>query len=253
MSRGKFSIEILLFLCHIIVVNRKNLPWFLFLFSFALILCREPAMQLARHLGRPVNELATDKYVQEKILNIPRGLSAEKEGVWRGLKVALPETLLADIQQTLPVLGENTEEKWVEIDLSQQKLYAREGDRVVFEFPISSGLPWTPTVTGEFRVWHKNKAQLMSGGSKENGSYYYLPNVPFNMYFYKGFAMHGTYWHNDFGKPRSHGCVNMRTEDAKALYYWISPQTESWGTFATESSPGTRVVVHGTTPTQNIW
>ena len=231
---------------------REKLPWLISLFALGVVLMGG-SIRLLQHLTQPVNELGTDKYVREKILQAPQGLSAEKEGVWRGLKVIVPETLLADIRQSLPILGESTEEKWVEIDLSQQKLFVREGNRLIFEFPISSGLPWTPTVTGEFRVWHKNKAQLMEGGSKENNNYYYLPNVPFNMFFYKGYAMHGAYWHNDFGKPRSHGCVNMRPEDAKSLYYWIAPQAEAWGISATKSSPGTRVVVHGVTPTQNIW
>ena len=65
----------------------------------------------------------------------------------------------------------------------------------------------------------------MAGGSKALGTYYYLPNVPCTMYFYKGYGLHGTYWHNNFGHPMSHGCVNMKTEEACTLFDWASVGT----------------------------
>lgn len=141
-------------------------------------------------------------------------------------------------------------EKWIEIDLTNQKIRAHEGEEVLYEFPISSGKPWTPTVTGEFRIWSKFKYTKMSGGSRALGTYYYLPNVPFTMYFYRDYGIHGTYWHNNFGNPMSHGCVNMRTPDAERLFYWASPQIEpnQWSIRATQNNPGTKVIVHGTTP-----
>ncbi|MBI5619492.1 L,D-transpeptidase, partial [Candidatus Gottesmanbacteria bacterium] len=83
------------------------------------------------------------------------------------------------------------------------------------------------------------------------GPGYYLPDVPYVMYFYLGYAIHGTYWHNNFGHPMSHGCVNMRIEDAKTLFEWSSPQvtdTKAWSTNATSENAGTKVVIYGTTP-----
>jgi hypothetical protein len=88
----------------------------------------------------------------------------------------------------------------------------------------------------------------MHGGS--GSTYYYLPNVPCTQYFNNGFGLHGTYWHNNFGHPMSHGCVNLRTEDACTLFYWTSPPVEADQTMVRPSSEykGTRVVVHGETP-----
>ena len=72
----------------------------------------------------------------------------------------------------------------------------------------------------------------MSGGSKELGTYYYLPNVPYIMFFYNdkvskstGYSLHGTYWHNNFGVPMSHGCINMRTGDVAQIYNWATVGT----------------------------
>lgn len=149
------------------------------------------------------------------------------------------------------VLGSHTaadgSEKWIEVDLSDQRLYAWEGDRKVFEFAISTGRPGYDTVQGEFRVWAKVRNQAYRGGSKERGDYYYLPNVPYSLFFYKGYAIHGAYWHNDFGiKRRSSGCVNLSPSDAEQIYNWAGPSMpENVGSVrATPDNPGVRVVVH---------
>lgn len=138
-------------------------------------------------------------------------------------------------------------EKWIEVDISDQKLYALEGDKQVYAFAISSGRSGYDTVQGEFRVWRKVRMQAYKGGSKQRGDYYYLPNVPYSLFFHKGYAIHGTYWHNDFGiRRRSHGCVNMRIADAEKIYHWAGPAMSA-GVNALNSSdknPGIRVVVH---------
>lgn len=157
--------------------------------------------------------------------------------------VAQPITLISQIRvlgQTLPVT-----EKWIEVDLSQQKLYAYEDDKIIYEFLISSG-KWAPTPVGEFRIWSKLRYLTMSGGDKANGTYYYLPNVPYVMFFYQAFALHGTYWHNNFGIPMSHGCVNLNVIDAEKLFTWTGPiLTGSIATaYPTKDNPGTRVVIH---------
>ncbi|NOX61315.1 MAG: L,D-transpeptidase family protein [Chloroflexi bacterium] len=104
--------------------------------------------------------------------------------------------------------------KWIEIDLSSQRLIAREGNKVVFRTRISSGLPRTPTPVGRYRIRLKIRRQTMSGPG------YRLPNVQWVMYFVGNYAIHGTYWHNNFGRPMSHGCVNATNKAARFLYNW---------------------------------
>jgi len=149
------------------------------------------------------------------------------------------------VEPKVAVLGEAGDERWVEIDLSAQKLYAHNGTNIDYEFLISSG-KWAPTPTGEFRIWTKMKYTKMEGGKKGTGTYYYLPNVPYTQYFYKGYGLHGTYWHSNFGQPMSHGCVNLATPNAEKLFYWTSPPVEPGkGTvYPTKENPGTRVVIH---------
>ena len=102
--------------------------------------------------------------------------------------------------------------------MSTQTLTAYEGNQAVHSSLISSGTWAYPTVTGQFRVWLRYQSQDMNG--YRLGYNYYLPNVPYVMYFYKDYAIHGTYWHNNFGTPMSHGCVNMTIANAQWLYNW---------------------------------
>jgi lipoprotein-anchoring transpeptidase ErfK/SrfK len=106
--------------------------------------------------------------------------------------------------------------RWIEVNLSEQRVYAWEGDVLMASFLASTGTWATPTVTGTFSIWHKTPLQAMSGPG------YYLPNVPYVMYFYKDYGLHGTYWHNNFGTPMSHGCVNLTIPDSEWLYNWAS-------------------------------
>lgn len=170
----------------------------------------------------------------------------EKEAYFDNQKITPPLAMLPELSLTdQKVLGENTgEEKWIEVDLSDQKLRAWEGNNLFLESLISSGKTY-PTPTGEFRIWAKFKYTKMSGGSKENKTYYYLPNVPYTMYFYQSFALHGTYWHNNFGHPMSHGCVNLPTPIAEKLFYWTLPSVGSKNSvLASNDNLGTRVVIH---------
>ena len=111
------------------------------------------------------------------------------------------------------------------VDLSEQRLYAYEDDTMVRTTLISSGLPQYPTVVGTFYIYLKYESTRMAGPG------YDLPNVPYTMYFYKGYGLHGTYWHSNFGTPMSHGCVNMPTEEAQWAFYWAdygTPVTVQW-------------------------
>jgi lipoprotein-anchoring transpeptidase ErfK/SrfK len=110
-------------------------------------------------------------------------------------------------------------EHWIDVDLSQQRVYAYAGDTLMNSFIVSTGTWQTPTVTGKFKIWVKVRSQAMTGPG------YYLPDVPFVMYFYKDYGLHGTYWHNNFGTPMSHGCVNLATPDAEWLYNFASVGT----------------------------
>ena len=146
------------------------------------------------------------------------------------------------------VLGTTTAdgaEKWIDVNLTTEQLTAYEGNKVVMQFPISSG-KWAPTPVGTFNIWIKTRSQSMVGGSQELGTYYNLPNVPDNMFFFSGYAIHGAYWHNNFGHPMSHGCVNEPLANAHQIFEWAGPVVPAGqnAVRATPENPGTRVVVH---------
>lgn len=161
-----------------------------------------------------------------------------------------PRPALTGLAQTISeeeksVLGTSATDKWIEIDLSEQKMIAHEGERVFLESLVSTGL-WGRTPPGEYRVWYKIRATKMEGGSRANNTYYYLPNVPYVMFFNGDIGIHGTYWHQNFGQPMSHGCVNSPTPIAEKLFYWADPSLPEGKLLvrASAANPGTRVVVH---------
>ncbi|MGZ9221786.1 MAG: L,D-transpeptidase family protein [Anaerolineales bacterium] len=104
--------------------------------------------------------------------------------------------------------------RWIDVDLTNQRVYAYEGDIIVNSFIVSTGTWRTPTVTGKFKVY----IRLRSGSMRGPG--YFLPDVPYIMYFHGNYGLHGTYWHSNFGTPMSHGCVNLSIDDAAWLYNW---------------------------------
>jgi LysM repeat protein len=104
--------------------------------------------------------------------------------------------------------------KRIVVHLEDQRVDAYENGRLVRSVMVSTGLPKTPTVQGEFRIYQKLISQTMTGPG------YYLPGVPYVMYFYQGYGLHGTYWHKNFGRPMSHGCVNLPTLEAEWFYSW---------------------------------
>lgn len=176
-------------------------------------------------------------------------VSDQAYAIFERRKIFVPR--LAFSQRPANVLGASYPNRWIEVDLSEQTLRAWDGDSLFLETKVSTGLPWFATPEGEFRIWSKIRATRMEGGS---GKYYYnLPNVPFVMFFenketpgMKGFSLHGTYWHDEFGTPRSHGCVNLRTSVAEKLFYWTSPEVPDNKNFvrAGKGEPGTKIVIH---------
>lgn len=118
--------------------------------------------------------------------------------------------------------------KRIVVNRTTQTLYAYEGDTVVMEEDISTGLELTPTPGGTFTIFRKTPSRYMQGPIPEvSDQYYDLPGVPWNLYFTHGGAViHGAYWHTSFGTKYSHGCVNLPPEVARELYYWADLGTK---------------------------
>jgi lipoprotein-anchoring transpeptidase ErfK/SrfK len=121
--------------------------------------------------------------------------------------------------------------KSIIVDLSDQWLYALEGDAIIFDAPVSTGRDGFNTPVGRFAIYHKTRSQTMRGCA--GGECWSVPDVPHAMYIVGGVALHGTYWHNQFGSGvrRSHGCVNLPLKSAAWLYGWASlgtPVTVRW-------------------------
>lgn len=114
--------------------------------------------------------------------------------------------------------------QWIEINLSSQRLIAWEGSLPVYAVIISTGKTATPTPTGVFAIQTRHRSTRMQGED------YDVPDVPYTMYYDGGYAIHGAYWHNRFGTPVSHGCINVAVDHARWLFYW--------------AAVGTPVVVH---------
>ncbi|MDX1664050.1 MAG: L,D-transpeptidase [Candidatus Promineifilaceae bacterium] len=108
---------------------------------------------------------------------------------------------------------------WVEVDLFQQTVAAYEGDRMVYATLASTGLPRFETNEGLFTVYARHMEWDMWGG-EVGDDYYYLQDVPHTLFFDDEIALHGAYWHDDFGKVRSHGCVNLPPRSAEWIYFW---------------------------------
>jgi lipoprotein-anchoring transpeptidase ErfK/SrfK len=163
---------------------------------------------------------------------------AYQDDIERRTTAFLPQSLAHLTPVKMPM-----EERWIRVDLSEQIVVAYEGKKPVRAFIVSSGLPGTPTVTGEFRIRTKVTEQVMYGGVGSN--YYYLPGVKWVQYFYQEYSFHGTYWHNSFGRPMSHGCLNMTNADAKWLFDWAGPVWDGKTTWykSSQENPGTLVII----------
>lgn len=144
-----------------------------------------------------------------------------------------------------PPEGVSDTERWIDVDLSEQTLVAYEGETPVFATLISSGRKGFETPTGEFRIYNKHVSITMDdpdGGDEA----YSIEDVPWTQYFEEGYALHAAFWHDRFGRVRSHGCVNLSPADARRLFFWTGPHVAEGvhGVIATTENPGTRVVVH---------
>jgi hypothetical protein len=133
-----------------------------------------------------------------------------------------------DPARRMPAWGKNGE-KWIDVNLTKQTIVLYEGTKPVYATLISSGEAGledhehsTATKRGIFRIHTKHMSSTMS--SAEAGEEFELREVPYVQYFDEGYAMHGAYWHDRFGIPKSHGCINLAPEDARRIFFWTEPQ-----------------------------
>ncbi|MEM9454573.1 MAG: L,D-transpeptidase family protein [Myxococcota bacterium] len=140
-------------------------------------------------------------------------------------------------------------ERWIDVSLSKQMLVAYEGSRPVYVTLVSTGRKGTEeepfeTPPGRYRIRSKHVSSTMDGMTASDGNYS-IQDVPWAMFFEGSYALHGAFWHNSFGRVRSHGCVNLGASDARWLFMWTTPfLPEGWhGVHAHEGSPGTTVIV----------
>lgn len=116
--------------------------------------------------------------------------------------------------------------RWININISQQIVTAYEDGAPVKVTLTSTGTSRNPTELGVWKIYHRLPKQDMKGGSRATGDYYYLKDVPYPQYFHmSGEGLHGTYWHDNFGRRMSHGCVNLSTPMAGWFYGWANVGT----------------------------
>ncbi|OGF28169.1 hypothetical protein A2303_01940 [Candidatus Falkowbacteria bacterium RIFOXYB2_FULL_47_14] len=121
--------------------------------------------------------------------------------------------------------GVGKDEYWIDVDLSRKVLTLIKGENPEFVTWFSPGLANYPTRTGVFRIYRKYAKKTMAGGPPLFGDSFYLPDVPYTMYYSGSFAIHGTYWHDRFGFAKSHGCTNLTRGDAEYVFSKVSEGT----------------------------
>jgi hypothetical protein len=165
---------------------------------------REPVLLTGKKLPRGMLEVSDGTFVAESAMRvIPR-------------RTSFPSFATGD-------------RKWVDVSVKEQSLVAYVGRKPVYVTLVSTGRSGLmdpeetdATVRGSFMIYQKDVSSTMDGDEDRSDSFN-LHDVPFVQYFHKGYALHGTYWHDDFGKPRSHGCVNLAPVDAAWLFEWTDP------------------------------
>jgi lipoprotein-anchoring transpeptidase ErfK/SrfK len=195
----------------------------------------------------PVSRFTVVELTGERVIIKGHAYEETTEGWWmrgnEGTKTS-PSAPPADLKPG---------EKWVDVNVNNQTLVAFEGEKPVFATAVSTGRRNKadkerdyPTPPGSFRIREKHIAATMDGDVASDGPYS-IEDVPWIMYFKGSYALHGAFWHGNFGRKQSHGCVNLAPLDARAMFNWTEPRLPpGWhGVWATPEKPGTRVVVHG--------
>jgi lipoprotein-anchoring transpeptidase ErfK/SrfK len=162
-----------------------------------------------------------------------------------GAETYLPARAVAVARAATPPEDLGPDERWIDVNLTEQTLVAYEGATPVFATLVSSGRPGHETPTGSFRIYGKHVTITMDD-TLAGDEAYSIEDVPWTQYFSEGYALHAAFWHDKFGRVRSHGCVNLSPSDARRLFFWTGPRIAAGlhGTAATKSNPGTRVVIH---------
>ena len=190
------------------------------LFELNMIETEPPEAEAA-----PRYEGATTTHVVEsgqELALIARQYGVSVEDVVALNNIANPDLLYVGQSLTIPAAGEYVPEtipaapsaqgRSILVSTADQRIYAYENGQLVHTHLASTGRSVTPTVLGDYHIYVKYVADDMSGPD------YFLPQVPYTMYFYQGYAIHGTYWHNSFGRPMSHGCVNLPVDEAEWFF-----------------------------------
>jgi hypothetical protein len=175
----------------------------------------------------------------------PRGLLETTEGFWLPAEALLIPTIRED-----PAGYAREGKKWIDVSIRKQMLVAYEGRRPVFATIVSTGIGELgdpekshSTIRGTFRIHAKHVSGTMDGDEASAESFD-LRDVPYIQYFHEGYALHGAYWHDEFGKARSHGCVNLAPADAAWLFEWTDPVVPPEWHGAVNAEGGTLVYTH---------
>ncbi len=169
----------------------------------------------------------------------------KRQYVQVGENLFLPSRVVAEVTAVEPPEDLGEKERWIDVDLSEQTLVAYEGTRPVFATLVSTGREGFETPTGSFRIYSKHVTITMDDPDAGEEAYS-IEDVPWVQYFKESYALHGAFWHNRFGRVRSHGCVNLAPKDARRLFFWTGPHLPEGihGASATKENSGTRVVIH---------
>jgi len=177
--------------------------------------------ELSTHLVQPGEELGLIARQYNVALNdiVQLNALANPDLLFVGQELRIPAPGVYQPTAADAPAAPSGERRAIVVSTSDQRIYAYENGQFVRSHLVSTGRPKTPTVIGDYRIYIKLQADDMSGPD------YFLPQVPYTMYFYQGYAIHGTYWHNSFGRPMSHGCVNLPVDEAAWWFDFASVGT----------------------------
>lgn len=186
----------------------------------AFIFGEEPAPML-RKQGEDISEIGSaEEHARFQV---------KREEIWNGQAVvvstegyAVPRERVRIVRPIKRPSGVPKGAKFIHVNLSEQTLVAYRGARAVLATVISSGKEGHDTPAGLFRIREKHISTTMRGS--DPGGVFEVEEVPWTMYYFNSFALHGAYWHNEFGNVRSHGCTNIAPADARFLFHWTTPK-----------------------------